>query len=208
MSSKHDTRLNKQGLGATPPEPAESPVGPAFRLRDLCDLAGPWPLERFLENYKVPFLVQISVDLEGASQEAGFVTTTRSGLDFSDEADHFKWPVYFVEKGPKADSSPMIKVGRAEDNDIILPSSKISKHHAYLEDRDDGWYVYDLNSSNGTFFGGLKLEPQRAYRIDSTTELFFGASSAFRFFEPKAMFQYFQGLLRLAQRAQRPPIGT
>lgn len=209
MSSKHDTRLNKAGLGGSPEEPAQGPSAAVFRLRDLCDLAETWPLERFLEHYAVPFLVQISVELEGASQEAGFVTTTRAGLDFSDEADHFKWPVYFIEKRPGSDDSSMIKVGRAEDNDIVLPSSKISKYHAYLEQRDEeDWVVYDLNSSNGTFLGGLKLEPQRAYPLDASTELFFGASSAFRFFDPKAMFQYFQGLLRLARRAPRPPIGT
>ena len=58
-------------------------------------------------------------------------------------------------------NKPQINVGRAPDNDIVLSSLDVSRHHARLEQRDDGWRIVDVNSRGGTFYDGRKLDPKK-----------------------------------------------
>jgi hypothetical protein len=41
-------------------------------------------------------------------------------------------------------------LGRGVDCDVVLQDTLVSRHHAALEPRDDGWWVTDLDSTNGT----------------------------------------------------------
>jgi pSer/pThr/pTyr-binding forkhead associated (FHA) protein len=46
----------------------------------------------------------------------------------------------------------ILKVGRKDDNDLILRNDTfVSRYHAHLTWRDDGWWLEDLKSTNGTF---------------------------------------------------------
>jgi len=47
-----------------------------------------------------------------------------------------------------------IVVGRSEKADIILDDYSVSRRHARLFRRDDGWFVEDLGSRNGTLLNG------------------------------------------------------
>ena len=53
---------------------------------------------------------------------------------------------------------PTVAIGRGRDNDIVLPSDCVSRRHARLEQRPDGLYLLDLDSTNGTF---VNEEPNR-----------------------------------------------
>lgn len=48
-------------------------------------------------------------------------------------------------------------IGRLEDNDVVLPRSNVSKHHARLVLKDDRCVVVDLKSTNGTYVNGRKI---------------------------------------------------
>ncbi|MEQ1762204.1 MAG: FHA domain-containing protein [Pyrinomonadaceae bacterium] len=51
-----------------------------------------------------------------------------------------------------------VTIGRTPDNIISFPSDeKISRNHAYIEQREDGFYIVDLGSSNGTKLNGVPL---------------------------------------------------
>src|SRR3990170_7888715 len=41
-------------------------------------------------------------------------------------------------------------LGRAPDCEIVLADASISRRHAHVVPRDDGWWVEDLQSKNGT----------------------------------------------------------
>ncbi len=56
---------------------------------------------------------------------------------------------------------PVVRVGRAADNDIRLQSAHASRHHCRLVVEADGTYVVDLGSSNGTAVNGERIARQR-----------------------------------------------
>ena len=59
------------------------------------------------------------------------------------------------------DTSQMM-IGRGRQNDIALANDEyVSARHARFEPRQDGVWVQDLGSTNGTFLNGSRLERPR-----------------------------------------------
>jgi pSer/pThr/pTyr-binding forkhead associated (FHA) protein len=52
---------------------------------------------------------------------------------------------------------PIVNVGRAEYNDIVLPDDSVSTTHAKLQRREGIWVVVDLDSTNGTLVDGERV---------------------------------------------------
>ena len=50
-----------------------------------------------------------------------------------------------------------VRVGKAPDNDLVLPDDTVSRHHCELERRGDCVFVKDLGSTNGTRIAGSKV---------------------------------------------------
>ena len=50
-----------------------------------------------------------------------------------------------------------ISFGRSPDNDLVLPSPNVSKHHGFFRLTANGVYVEDLNSTNGLLFNGTRV---------------------------------------------------
>src|SRR5208283_1364077 len=58
-----------------------------------------------------------------------------------------------------AESTPgAIKIGRANDNDIVIPEVLASRHHATLIPTAHGTEIHDNRSINGTFVNGSRVE--------------------------------------------------
>ena len=56
-------------------------------------------------------------------------------------------------------NQPRFRIGRAKNNDIVLSSQDVSRHHAFLEKTAKGWVLTDLGSSGGTYWKRIKLAP-------------------------------------------------
>lgn len=54
------------------------------------------------------------------------------------------------------DTSPT-RLGRGADNEIVLDGDSVSRRHAAFERRNDGWYVLDAGSTNGTYLNDTQL---------------------------------------------------
>ncbi|QNE88647.1 FHA domain-containing protein [Corynebacterium incognita] len=67
-----------------------------------------------------------------------------------------------------------IVVGRANDCDFVLGDDFASSRHARLFRRGSEWFVEDLESRNGTFVGGTRID--QAERITANTDIKFGRS--------------------------------
>lgn len=52
-------------------------------------------------------------------------------------------------------------LGRAEDNDLVLPDIGVSRRHARILVDHDGVVVEDMGSGNGTYVGGRRVEAHR-----------------------------------------------
>ena len=51
----------------------------------------------------------------------------------------------------------MFRVGRSEKNNLVLADDLASRTHAMLQCADDGVYITDCGSSNGTFVNGARI---------------------------------------------------
>jgi pSer/pThr/pTyr-binding forkhead associated (FHA) protein len=55
---------------------------------------------------------------------------------------------------------PIIRIGRLEDNDLIIDDPRISRYHAELRYHEGHFQIVDMNSTGGTFVNGVKINGQ------------------------------------------------
>jgi pSer/pThr/pTyr-binding forkhead associated (FHA) protein len=73
---------------------------------------------------------------------------------------------------------PVVNIGRADYNDIVLPEASVSTAHAKLQRREGVWVISDLGSTNGTTVDGetvsgeLPLSPGATIRFGEVAVLF------------------------------------
>ncbi len=75
---------------------------------------------------------------------------------------------------------PVVNIGRADYNDIVISEPSVSTTHAKLQRRDDVWVVTDLGSTNGTYVEGEAVTGETA--LTPGTTLKFGEVAVL--FEP------------------------
>lgn len=72
-------------------------------------------------------------------------------------------------------------VGRGQDSPLAdMCTDNISRSHAFITVREDGVYLTDSNSTNGTYLGEKRLEPDREYRLTGSACVSFGADPPLR----------------------------
>lgn len=67
---------------------------------------------------------------------------------------------------------PLVHIGRGAHNDVVIDDDSVSDTHAKLQRREDGWFLVDLGSTNGTYVGGSRLTNER--RLDGSPDVRFG----------------------------------
>jgi signal transduction histidine kinase len=56
---------------------------------------------------------------------------------------------------------PIYQLGRDSSNAIQIHDSEVSRHHAEIRHRDNEFTISDLNSSNGTYINGRRIEQHK-----------------------------------------------
>jgi DNA-binding NtrC family response regulator len=52
---------------------------------------------------------------------------------------------------------PLVAIGTLPENDLVLTDPTVSRHHAAVEEKSDGYVLRDLDSTNGTFLEGARI---------------------------------------------------
>lgn len=148
--------------------------------------------EAFLARYRAPFLIVYDPLPELEGDEAAIETGKFAAL--REKRPTPKKPasgslVMALVKSPKLGNlfPGMITVGRARNNDLVLPSREVSSFHAYFaspSDRNRSWTVCDAESSNGTLVEGQPAP--KPTPVQSGGEVCF-ARVRCRFFAPEEL---------------------
>ncbi len=88
-------------------------------------------------------------------------------------------PVLILESGSQDIRVPLIgrtiTVGRQSANDLVVAEAGVSRKHVEVFEGEDGFYVRDLGSTNGTQVNGKKIPPE-PYLLSDGDEIKLGAS--------------------------------
>lgn len=87
---------------------------------------------------------------------------------------------------PCLEMNEIFTIGRFDESVGVRQSSfefpkktkAVSRRHAAVERRADGYYIVDLASSAGTFLNGHKLPPNAPFKLESGSRVSFGFSGA------------------------------
>lgn len=84
--------------------------------------------------------------------------------------------IYMLRKRRFApeDETNVFKIGRAQDNDIIVADYVISKHHAEIVMFRDMYFIVDVNSTNGTKVNGRPVAAQMKIQLQHNSIISFG----------------------------------
>jgi pSer/pThr/pTyr-binding forkhead associated (FHA) protein len=67
--------------------------------------------------------------------------------------------------------TPVVNIGRAEYNDLVIPDESVSTTHAKLQRREGVWVLVDLDSTNGTFVDGERVAGEAPLAPGATIRL-------------------------------------
>ena len=70
---------------------------------------------------------------------------------------------------------PIYTIGKKRgETDLVLNDQSISRLHARIIKETDGYYLEDMNSTNGTFKNGLQLQPYERRKLEEGDEITLG----------------------------------
>lgn len=166
----------------------------------LKELLGQISLTEFTEQARHPFLIGKELydgELRKKTGAASSTTTARFTVAELDKELETKRTHYIMDNVTESEdeTSPSIthaiymlrkrrfapedetnvfKIGRAQDNDIIIADYVISKHHAEIVMFRDMYFIVDTNSTNGTKVNGRPVSSQMKMQLQHNSIISFG----------------------------------
>jgi len=116
-------------------------------IRDLDSTNGIYVNEKMVKEQVLLNGDTIRIDDISAHDDNGVMIVYSMLESNSDE----RWSEFKIE------GKQTVTIGREKDNDIVLTHNSISKHHTRITKVNDGFFIEDLNSTNGTHVNGKML---------------------------------------------------
>ncbi len=144
------------------------------------------PAEEFLRRVRTPHLVvwtplgqETPVEHFGTVHLAPMPWARRGGVPQA---------VARVEKRQDSNAfGQMVTLGRASNNDVVLPHGAVSKFHAYLRRLEGRWLLSDAGSRNGTTVNGVAIAHDRPVAVASGDRIVLGGAVVLDLVEPEAL---------------------
>lgn len=178
-----------------------------MELGTYLELHGQEDRERFLHRARTPFLV---VEISGPEgQGKDFVTYAASGAqekstDLGAETSGWGKTILVAElkKSDRNSFANMITIGRASNNDVVIPHNSVSKLHAFLrkESSGTGFILFDAGSTFGTTVKGTVIPQGEGRPLQSGATFVLAKTVKATFFTPADFFDY----LQLMSRVRKP----
>ncbi len=169
-------------------------------LGDWVPLARAFTEDGFSQRYPHPFILGKEV----LEEEFNFRTMVSREATISSKAPEpllriRDWVLPVIKPGEPMKDSTRIFVGRASNNDLVIPHPTVSKLHAYFSRDHDKWWLVDVGSSNGTKMNGLRAPTRARVSLNDGDTLLFGRC-AFTFLSARRLFEL---LTRLGEAQDR-----
>jgi pSer/pThr/pTyr-binding forkhead associated (FHA) protein len=136
--------------------------------------------ESFLGNHPGPFFV-VEPFARAADPESQTVSTSKGvGTD-----------VTVARASPrKGVPAPMLTIGRATNNDVVILAPNVSKLHCYLMRTPEGATLSDAGSHNGTTVRGQKLRASVDRALLASGETFSLGDLAVTYFTAEGFWEF------------------
>jgi hypothetical protein len=135
--------------------------GSGIPIRELRGDARSLPIEEFADRYGRAFLMLSAADL--ATPRGPASTEVRLDDDPKARAEStasLALIAYPVRRSGRS-VSHLITLGRASENDMVVPDVSISRFHAFVKEGANGeWLIHDAGSTNGTTVNGHSVPQQ------------------------------------------------
>jgi len=95
-------------------------------------------------------------------------------LDSFSESDKVS---YLVFNNNKVRLISKIRIGRANDNDIVVDNKLASRYHAIIQKIKDAYFLKDEGSTNGTFLNGKKIPEAKYFKLQADDKITIGNSN-------------------------------
>ena len=105
----------------------------------------------------------LSPPTQGSGPVAGKLRETVHGMPAAPRPSSAALASFLVRSGALKGQRlsvkiPVVNIGRADYNDLVLPDESVSTTHAKLQRREGVWVLVDLDSTNGTFIDGDQIK--------------------------------------------------
>jgi len=81
-----------------------------------------------------------------------------------------------IQRGPSVGREfpvvkPVVTIGRASDNDVVLDDDQVSRRHAVLRRQNGSYVITDMGSRNGTFVNDKRITAPQPLNIGDTIQV-------------------------------------
>ena len=171
-------------LAAQPTPAVASPAAPvAPAATPPVAPASPLPSVDMFEVLEAPVPMIASPSAPPAPLAPVAAPVTPSAIPTKEDPRPVWATLEWVNEGPTKGTifelrGALSHIGRGMHNDVRLQDESVSESHAKLQRREDGWYVVDMDSTNGTYVGGNRVSGEK--RLEGSPDVRFGGMK-FRF---------------------------
>lgn len=126
------------------------------------------------ENYKLE--MQQAINGYAVAEESAFGDEEYGRTVYIEQKQEETERVYKLytpeDKLMASIEKPVVTIGKKkEEVDVVLQDASVSRMHAKITREGKEYYLEDLNSTNGTFKNGLRLQPYEKRKLESGDEL-------------------------------------